>query len=108
MTTLSPADKLVYGLLITLGSKSEYIWAKNDFIAETLGLSLYQVKNSLKRLLDNNYIKIVNSNRYRQIVVNQVIPVIEKPDNESNSANIDILLEKIYNKLWQLNSFVFT
>ncbi len=67
MTKLTSNDKLLYGILNSLSAKSGVITAKNDFLAETVGLSIHQVKRSLKVLNDIGLIEVINPNRYREI-----------------------------------------
>ena len=98
MTKLSSTDKLVYGLLYTLGSKSDLIYPKNDFIAHTLGLTLYQVKKSLNTLKNEELIEIINPNRYRQIKIMPLVPV-SKTNSKQLDPNLNDLLEQIYDKL---------
>lgn len=98
MVDLSSTDKIVYGLLITLGSKSDYIYAKNDFMAETLGISLYQLKKSLNTLKTKKLIRIANPNRYREIEILPIQTVKPVKDREINSETEE-LLNRIYDKM---------
>lgn len=98
MTKLSSTDKLVYGLLYTLGSKNDLIYPKNDFIADTLGLTLYQVKKSLNTLKNEGLIEIINPNRYRQIKILPLVPV-SKTNDKQVDPKLNELLERIYDKL---------
>ena len=98
MKQLTSTDKLVYGLINSLSQKNDKTSVKNDFIADTLGITLTTVKSSLKRLNTSNLITISNSNRYRIIKINIVkpeidfnLPVIDKYTND--------LLDRIYKKL---------
>lgn len=82
MTKLSSNDKLLYGILNSLGAKSGVITAKNDFLAETVGLSIHQVKRSLKVLNDIGLIEVINPNRYREIKLISLSVYFEKEKTE--------------------------
>ena len=82
MTKLSSNDKLLYGILNSLSAKSGVITAKNDFLAETVGLSIHQVKRSLKVLNDIGLIEVINPNRYREIKLISLSVYFEKEKTE--------------------------
>lgn len=96
MTKLTSNDKLIYGLINSLCQKNDKTTVKNDFIADTLGISHNTVKSSLNRLKNNDLIMISNNNRYRIIKIKAVKPEITflriEIDEETND-----LLERIYN-----------
>jgi len=69
MKELTSNDKLIYGLINSLTQKNGKTTVKNDFIADTLGISHNTVKSSLKRLKINDLIMISNNNRYRIIKI---------------------------------------
>ena len=95
MTEINATDKLLYGLLVALAHKTGQIYAKNDYLAEALGLSQEKVKRSLKRLKDTKMIEIQNSNRYRIIkIVRSDIRTYEVVPDEQ----LDDIIMRIYNK----------
>ena len=99
MTDLTSNDKLLLGLLLTLGYKNDYITAKNDFLAETLGLSIHMIKRSLNTLKKNDYIEIENPNRYR-IITLLPLPTKKVVHTDKLDPNIDKLLQAFYDKIW--------
>src|SRR5690554_7932619 len=76
MKKLTSNDKLIYGLINSLTQKNGKTTVKNDFIADTLGISHNTVKSSLKRLKINDLIMISNNNRYRIIKIKALKPKI--------------------------------
>lgn len=98
MKELTSNDKLIYGLINSLTSKTDYTVVKNDFIADTLGISHNTVKSSLKRLKSNELITITNSNRHRQIEIKPKQAEIDLWDFEIDAKTNEIL-DRIYKKL---------
>ena len=98
MKHLTSNDKLIYGLINSLTQKNGKTTVKNDFIADTLGISHNTVKSSLKRLKINKLIAITNSNRYRVIKIKPERPEITYLKIEIDEET-DKLLDRIYNKL---------
>ena len=98
MKQLTSNDKLIYGLINSLTQKNGKTTVKNDFIADTLGITLKTVKSSLNRLKNNELITITNSNRHREIKITPVKAEITffslQIDDETND-----LLDRIYEKL---------
>lgn len=95
MTEINSNDKLLYGLLIALAHKSGEIYAKNDFLAEALGVSQEIVKRSLKRLKDTKLIEIANSNRYRVI---KIVRPERKTVEIVPDKKIDDIIMRLYNR----------
>ena len=98
MKHLTSNDKLIYGLINSLCQKNGKTTVKNDFIADTLGITLTTVKSSLKRLKINKLIAITNNNRYRVIKIKPKKPEITYLRIEIDEET-DQLLDRIYNKL---------
>ena len=95
MTKLNSNEKLLYGLLVSLQHQTGLIYAKNDFLAVSLGLSEDTIKRSLKTLKTLNMIKITSSNRYRTIE-------IVKPERPSvkvvNDPKADEIIMRLFNR----------
>jgi len=95
MKKLNSNEKLLYGLLVSLQHQTGQIYAKNDFLAESLGLSQDTIKRCLKTLKTYNMIKITSSNRYRTIE-------IVKPERPSvkvvHDPKWDEVIMRIFNK----------
>lgn len=95
---LTASDKLLYGILNSLAHKDNKITASNQFLSDTLGLSVITVKRSLSVLKEQNYITITNSNKYRIIKMIPVKPEITffrlEIDEETND-----LLDRVFEKL---------
>ena len=98
MKQLTSNDKLVYGLINSLSQKNDKTIIKNDFIGDTLGISLNTVKSSLNRLKSNELITITNSNRHREIKIKPVKAEIDFFDFEIDAKTNEIL-DSIYKKL---------
>ena len=98
MTKLTSNDKLIYGLINSLCQKNDKTTVKNDFIADTLGITLTTVKSSLKRLKSNELITITNNNRHRQIKIKLKKPEIDFCDFEIDPKTKEVLT-RIYEKL---------
>lgn len=92
---LTASDKLLYGILYSLSHNDNKITAKNKWLADKLGLSVITVKRSLAVLKEQNYIKIINSNKYRII---KLMPLHQLEDIKIDKKTND-LLDRIYNKL---------
>lgn len=92
---LTASDKLLYGILNSLAHKDNKITASNQFISDTLGLSVITVKRSLSVLKEQKYITISKSNKYRVIQMKPMhsfdLVVLDK--------EADALLDRIFQKL---------
>jgi len=55
-TTLSLADRMLYGILAGLTHREGYAWGKNEYMAETLGVSTRTIQRSLRTLEERNLI----------------------------------------------------
>jgi hypothetical protein len=68
---LLPNSKLLYSILTGLVREKGYCWAKNEFLAECLGIKERQLGNLLIQLIKNKYISIdpgrSNKGTYRKI-----------------------------------------
>src|SRR5690554_2820684 len=74
MNELKLSSRVIYSFLYYLSAINNPMTVRNDFIAEKLGVSIDTVKRGLSELRKAKLIKVINSNRYRQIEVKQVDP----------------------------------
>ena len=60
---LSKIDRLIYNKLFNLSSKRGYATVSNEYLANTLSISVQDVSKSIKNLRKQNLIKFANLDR---------------------------------------------
>ena len=108
MDELKLSSRVIYSFLHYLSAINNPMTVRNEFIADKLGVSIDTVKRGLSELKKAKLIKVVNSNRYRQIEVKQldvnnyingVIKEFEKETENNLTPEIDDALNRVFNML---------
>lgn len=68
---LNSTDKLVLGIVYSLSIKDNICFAKNDYFANQLNVSIRTISSTLSKLRKLNLIKAETKNHLRQIYLNE-------------------------------------
>ena len=68
---LNSTDKLVLGIVYSLSIKDNICFAKNDYFATQLNVSIRTISSTLSKLRKLNLIKVETKNHLRQIYLNE-------------------------------------
>lgn len=88
--------KLYFGILQKYNKK---IFCLNQYLADKFGVSLYQVKYHLKKLKDDNSIKIINEGSFRrEIVLLEYVMITEDELTENIKQRNEELKQSAFGK----------